>query len=97
MRAFDFAFGDALGDRVRQQRLHRLVVEGDLGKARALRIAFEQALAFEKAARAAGDAARQSDELGACGGLDPAERERAVGALDVHPVEEQHVEVQVAD
>lgn len=34
-------------------------------------------------------------ELGARGRLHPAERERAVGALDVHPVEEQHVEVQV--
>jgi polyisoprenoid-binding protein YceI len=48
------------------------VVEGELGKARALGIAFEQALAFEKAAHAAGDAARQSAELGAGGRLDPA-------------------------
>ena len=66
---------DALGDRVRQQRLHRLVVEGELGKARALRIAFEQALAFQKAAHAAGDAPRHSGELGACGCLHPAQRQ----------------------
>ena len=33
---------------MRQQPLHRLAAEGELGKARALRIAFEQALAFQK-------------------------------------------------
>jgi hypothetical protein len=37
---------DAVADRVRQQPLHRLLVEGELGKARVLRIAFEQALAL---------------------------------------------------
>ena len=71
---------------MRQQRLHRLAVEGELGKARVLGIAFEQTLAFQKTAHAAGDAPRQSGELGACGGLDPAQRERALGALDIYPV-----------
>jgi len=34
---------DAVGDRVREERLHRLVVEGEVGEALALGIAFEQA------------------------------------------------------
>jgi hypothetical protein len=66
---------DAVGDRVRQQPLHRLVVEGELGKARVLGIAFEQALAFQKTTHALGDAACQGGELGARGRLHPAERE----------------------
>jgi hypothetical protein len=50
-----------------QQRLHGLVVEGELGKARALRIAFKQALALKKTAHTAGDAGCQSAELGVVG------------------------------
>jgi hypothetical protein len=57
------------------ERLHGLVVEGEFGKARALGIAFEQALPFQKAAHSAGDAARQGVELGAGGRLHPAQRE----------------------
>jgi hypothetical protein len=89
---------DAVGDRVREQGLHRLRVEGELGKARAFGIALEQTLAFQKTAHAAGDVLRERAELGARGRLHPAERERALGALgalDVHPVEERHVEVHV--
>jgi hypothetical protein len=37
---------------------------------------------------------RERRKLGARRRLRPPERERAVGALGVHPVEEQHVEVQ---
>ena len=61
-----------------QQPLHRLPVEAELGKARGLPIAFEQAAAFEKPAHALGDAVGQGGELGAGGRLHPSERQCAV-------------------
>jgi hypothetical protein len=73
---------------VAQQRLHRLAVEGELVAAWVLDIAFEQALPFQITAHPAGDAVGHSAESGARGRLHPAQRECAVGALDVHPVED---------
>ena len=63
------------------------------GQIAVLRIALQQPLAFEVAADAPCQGLGKPGRLGAGRRLHPAEPQRAVGALDVHPVEEQHVEV----
>ena len=52
-------------------------------------------LAFQEPADAPGDSVRQPGELRTRRRLHPAEPDRAVTALDIHPVEKQHVNVDV--
>ena len=60
-----------------------------------MRIALQQALPFKIAADTLCDALRQFGEFGARGCVDPAEAKRTGGVFDVHPIEKQHVKVQI--
>ena len=60
-----------------------------------MRIALQQSLPFKISANTLCDALRQFSQLGARGRVDPPETNCAGGVLYVHPIEKQHMKVQV--
>jgi len=87
--------GDAVGDRRTQALDQRPGLKVVTSQIAVLRIPFQHAPAFELAADTQRQGLGQSGQLGAGRRLHPAEPQCAVGTLDLHPVEEQHVEVDV--
>jgi hypothetical protein len=57
----------------------------------AVGIPLQQSPAFQQTADAQCEGLSQSGELGARRRLHPAESEQTVGALDIHPIQKQHV------
>jgi hypothetical protein len=88
-------YGDAPGDGVTPKRVHRPFVDDFTGQVAGLGIALQQSLPFKISANALCDALRQFGQLGAGGRVDPAETNCAGGVLYVHPIEKQHVKVEV--
>jgi hypothetical protein len=74
---------------------HRAGFEPVASQVAVPRIAFQQALAFQRAADAQRQGLGQSGKLGTSRRLHPTEPQRAVGMLDVHPVEAQHMKVDI--
>lgn len=87
--------GDAIGDRGTAQRIDRLALKPVAPQVSVLRIPRQRPLPFQVAADAPGKGLGQLRELGAGRCLHPTEAQRAIRTLDIDPVEEQHVEVQV--
>ncbi len=88
-------YGDAPGDGVTPKRVHRRLVDELTGQVAVPGIALQQSLPFKISANALCDALRQFAQLGARGRVDPAQTNCAGGMLYVHPIEKQHVKVQV--
>ncbi len=86
---------DAIGDRVTQQMVHGIAVHPIRGKIAVLGNPLQQALALQKAANAPGDGMGQLPEFVGGRRLDPVKPDRSVRVLDIHPIEEQHVEMDI--
>jgi len=87
--------GDAVGDGVAQQLIQWDLVHRIQSQVAVLDVSLQQSLPFQKAADAQREEVGQPGELGARRRFDSAKPARAVGALDILPVEEQHVQVDV--
>jgi len=87
--------GDAVGDRGTQQLIDRCGLEIVAGQIAVLRVSLQQPSALQKTTDALSNSVGQFGELGTARRPHPAESRRSVGALDIHPVEEQHMEVNI--
>ena len=71
------------------------VIVGSSGLVKQSALWCHPAQPFEVAADAQCKGLGHLGKLGAGGGLYPMKAQRAIGALDIHPVEERHVEVDI--
>lgn len=87
--------GDAIGDRRTQQLLHRADFEHVASRQLFSTSRSNSPWRYQKATDVPRQHLCKAGQLGAGWGPHPTKPQRAVGTLDVHPVEEEHVEVDV--
>jgi len=88
------ACGNAVGDGVPVQLLHRPRFHGIRGQITVLGIPLQSSLPFQETANTAGDRLGQT-QVQRASAPSPTRTGGSIGTIGIHPVEEQHVEMDI--